>query len=240
MRFIYTIFVVFILNVLQANGQDKNGLRAVSTDFQQSMYRDATILSQNLYNGRIYYMYDSREEEFQFFKDRKPFAGIISVENQTYQGIPLLYDLVTGEVVVKHFDGDFIIIPFMKVNSFQIHDHHFKKLKQGEDINENMPTGFYDLVYDGVTQLLIRRMKVRQEKIQDRKVVVEFHIKDQYFIKKNERYYQVHTKKSILNLLPEHKKELRRSIRDFEDGFRRNREEAMIKMVNIHDQLSKK
>lgn len=239
MRFFKIIFILLMV-VSQTYGQSRDTVSIVSIDFPLSLYKDATQLSQNLYNGRIYYMYDSREIESQFFIERKPFTGSISIEKQTYHGIPLLYDLVKEEVVVRHFDGDFIIIPFVKVNGFTIHDHHFKKLIQGQDINENMDTGFYDLAYDGTTKLIIRRIKLRQEKIIDRSLIVEFHEKDQYFIKKNDYYYPVHSKKSVLNLLPEHKKELRRAARSYENGFRKNREEAINKMVNIHDQLSKK
>ncbi len=131
-----------------------------------SLYRAATKDVQNLYNGRLYYIYDSREEEHQFFIDRKYEKGAVFYDGQRYDSIPMMYDIVKDELVIKHINGfEPYFIQSPKVNFFTIYDHNYLHLKSGKDINPDMQTGFYDLIYNGKTKTLARRIKQRQEKI---------------------------------------------------------------------------
>ena len=64
---IFTLFI-FISYYLSSNSYGQlAGLQAAVSDdvpeYPLSVYKTATRDAQNLYNGRLYYIYDAREEE---------------------------------------------------------------------------------------------------------------------------------------------------------------------------------
>ncbi|KQS33092.1 hypothetical protein [Dyadobacter sp. Leaf189] len=204
-----------------------------------SVYKEATAFTQNLYNGRQYYLYDPRNEEHQFFDTRKWMKGVIRYDNQQFDSIPMLYDIFKDELVIKHFNGDHLLLQSEKVDFFLLNDHSFVRLEAGKDIGPQMRTGFYDVIYDGKSRTIARRAKQRQEKIVDKKVISLYPQKNFFFVLKDGKYHSTQTKKSVLNLFPEHKKELRKVLRDGHIKFRKQKDLAIAKMVAVHDELAK-
>jgi hypothetical protein len=216
-------------------------LSAIPTEAQYpvSLYKEATQHSQNLYNGRVYFMYDSRMEEHQFFDNRKWYKGTVMFEGQRFDSIPMLYDIVKDELVIRHMNGEGIILPAEQVQYFQTNNQAFRWFESGKGIEPQMRTGFYNVFYDGPSQLLIRRIKFRQEKIVDKKVITNFNEKDFYYIRKNNHYIPVRSKKSVLNLFSEYKRELRKALREGGIEYRKQRATAIGLMVATYDALAK-
>lgn len=217
---------------------EANSAREVAA-YPVSLYKEATSISQNLYNGRQYYVYDARMEEHQFFEQRRWLKGMVLYDGQQFDSIPMLYDIFHDELVIRHFNGDHVLLQTVKVDSFVVDNHHFARLEAGKDINPQMRTGFYDIIYSGKSRTLVRRTKSRQEKIVDKTVIAYYPEKNFFYVFKDGRYNSVHTKKSMLALFPERKRELRRVLRENKIKFRKNRELAIAKMVETYDQLAK-
>ena len=209
------------------------------TQFPVSLYKDATLPSQNLYNGRVYYIYDGRMEEHQFFDSRKWDKGSVIFDGQRFDSIPMLYDIVKDELVVRHMNGEGITLPSERVQYFSNNRQPFRWFEAGKGIEPTMNTGFYNVFYDGPTQLLIRRKKFREEKIKDKSVITQFPQKDSYYVRKNDHYFAVRTKKSVLKLFPEQKSELRRALRESGIQYRSDRATAIGRMVATYDALVK-
>jgi len=204
-----------------------------------SLYKEATIISQNLYNGRLYYVYDSRQDEHQFFGDRKWQKGVVFYDGQRFDSIPMIYDIVRDELVIKHFNGDHLLLQSEKVDYFLKDNHTFQRMESGKDINPQMRTGFYDVLYGGKTKALARRAKQRQEKIVEKRIISLFPEKDFYYIKKGDRYFSVRSKRSVLGLFPDKKKELKKALRDDNIKFKNMRDIAIAKVVVTYDSLAK-
>jgi len=244
---IYTIVLFFLVmkplcSFGQKDSSEQNGISLETppeTSYPVSLYKAATSQSQNLYNGRLYFIYDARMEEHQFFEERKWKKGIVFYEGQRFDSISLMYDIFKDELVIRHLNGDPMLLQSEKVSYFWNDGHTFKRFESGKDISPQMRTGFYDLVYNGKTQLLVRRTKQRQEKIVDKRVITYFPEKNFYYIKKDGRYNFVRSKKSVLALFPEHKKQLRKALRDANIAFRPARETAIARMVATYDALAK-
>jgi hypothetical protein len=209
------------------------------TQYPVSLYKEATRESQNLYNGRVYYIYDNRMEEHQFFESRKWDKGLVIFEGQRFDSVQTLYDIVRDELVIRHMNGEAIILPSEKVQYFFNNRQLFKWFEAGKGIEPQMRSGFYNVFYDGPTQLLIRRMKFREEKIKDKSVITLFPQKDSYYIRKNDHYVSVRTKKSVLRLFAEHKGSLRRVLREEGIQYRSDRAKAIGRMVETYDSLAK-
>ena len=209
------------------------------TQFPVSLYKEATQHTQNLFNGRVYYIYDGRMEEHQFFENRKWDKGSIIFDGQRFDSVQTLYDIVKDEIVIRHMSGESISLPSERVQYFSNNRQPFRWFEAGKGIEPTMRTGFYNVFYDGSTQLLIRRVKFREEKIKDKSVITLFPQKDLYYIRKNDHYFSVRTKKSVLKLFPERKGELRRALRESGILYRSDRATAIGRMVATYDALAK-
>ncbi len=199
-------------------------------------YKVATQFSQNLYNGRIYFLYDNRSEEHQFFNDREWSYGAVKFDGQRFDSVQLKLDIYKQELLVHHLNGDHMILQPEKVTDFIIQGHQFKRLIADKEIDASMNTGFYDIVYSGKSQLLVFRKKDRQEKIDDRRVIALYPQKDKFYIFRNGAYKHVHSKKSVLALFPGSERSLKRGLRAKQLSYRKNREEAILTMVQQFDQ----
>ena len=253
MRFFTLIFLLLILQKHCAFGQADSNIStrninqktpetlsesAVKTAFPLSLYKAATDQSQNLYNGRLYYVYDARMEEHQFFGDRKWQKGTVLYDGQRFDSIPMIYDINRDELIIKHFNGDALLLQSEKVEYFSKENHSFRRFESGKEINDQMRTGFYDILYEGKSKVLVRRTKQRQEKIVEKKVIALFPEKDFYYIHKDDRYYPVRSKKSVLGLFPDRKKELRKALREEKIKYRKNRDAAITTIVVAYDSLN--
>ncbi|ACT95602.1 hypothetical protein [Dyadobacter fermentans] len=217
---------------------DASSAREVAA-YPVSLYKTATSISQNLYNGRQYFVYDARMEEHQFFEQRRWLNGMVIYDGQQFDSIPMLYDIFRDEVVIRHFNGDHVLLQTVKIDSFVVDNHHFARLESGREINPQMRTGFYDIIYGGKSRTLVRRTKTRQEKIVDKKVIAYYPEKNFYYVFKDGRYHSVNSKKSALELFADHKREMRRVLRENKLKYRKNREMAIVKMVETYDNLAK-
>lgn len=238
---IFTLAVFFFLNVTFVSfGQNADSTaHGKEIAFAVAAYKDATRQSQNLYNGRQYYVYDNRSEEHQFFEFRKWHNGVLMYDGQRFDSIPMLYDIFKDELIIKHFNGDHLLLQSEKIDYFNVDNHSFERLEAGKDINEQMRTGFYDVLYNGKSRTIVRRYKTRQEKIVDKMVVALYPQKNNFYIKKGDHYHSVGSKKATLNLFPEYKRELRKVLKDEKIKFRKNREVAIVRMVETYDKLAK-
>jgi hypothetical protein len=239
----FTVLILFINYCLPASfAQVVDSSLTVQniTKWPVTQYKEMTAISQNLFNGRVYYVYDSRQEEHQFFENKKWTRGTIEYDGQQFDSIPMLYDIVRDEVVIKHFNGDNLLLQPGKVRQFKLFDHHYQRLTSGVEIEPEMKTGFYDLLYNGESKALVRRTKQRQEKIVDKRVITLFPPKDFYYIRKDGHYHAVRSKKSVMSLFPENHKILRKALREQNIRFKKERETAIAIIVALQDQLAKK
>ena len=242
MRFFTTLVFAFLFtnHITVAQLADSSLSVKNIANLPISQFKEATAVSQNLYNGRLYYVYDARQEEHQFFESRKWTKGVIYYDGQKYDSIQMLYDIVRDEVVIKHFNGDNLLLQPAKVKYFNLLNHSYERLTSGIEIEPSMRTGFYDLLYGGNTRALVRRTKQRQEKIVDKRVITLFTEKDFYYIRRDGHFHSVYSKKAVLSLFPEYQKILRKSLRDGKIKFRKDRENAIARIVALYDQLAKK
>jgi hypothetical protein len=242
MRFLLIFVVVFSIMTVWAHAQRNDPSDLVKNTYSQPVlqYKDATWISQNLYNGRTYHIYDSRQEEHQFFESRKWTKGSLIYDGQEYDSVAMLYDIVRDELVIRHFNGDNLLLQPAKIRNFSLMNHRYERLTSGVEIERSMKTGFYELLHGGESKALVRRTKQRQEKIVDKRVVTLFPQKNFYYIRKDGHYESVYTKRAVLSLFPDEKRALRKLLRDEKIIFRKDRENAIAKMVALHDQLAKK
>ena len=195
-----------------------------------------------LYNGAEYYFYDPQIKGNAYFSEVNAFTpGSVYYDGTLYSGVPMLYDLYLDKVVVllyNNFSKFTLVDP--KVQRFDFLEHHFINIS-ADSLGENsiIKTGFYDELYKGKSQVLARREKNIQTTMGGLNGPESyFNPVKSYFVRKKNIYYPVSGKGSLIDVFKDRKKELQQYIRASQINFRKNPEEAMVKIASYYDHLT--
>jgi hypothetical protein len=207
-----------------------------SVSYAISLHSQSVGKYSHLYNGSAYVDYDISIDGHQYFISDDSEEGTVYYNGALYHDVPMLYDIRNDELIVDEYSFPHKIrLLAEKVSYFSVRNHNFVRIVADSLTNTAIKTGFYDQLYTGQIQLLAKRIKLINEEIASGKVEAEFVEKNQYFIWKDNRYFLVKSKKSVLKILGERKKELQKGLRENKLKFRTNKEEAMILMVKTYD-----
>lgn len=202
-------------------------------------YEKAIGVHTHLYNGTEYADYKKAHVEGdQFLMSKAVSTGSIYYDGTWYTQVPMLYDLVTDEVIVPHNSSGLLMkLIKEKVDTFQLHGHTFVHYK-ANNANSALPQpGFYDLLYNRDIQLLARRSKNIQERATSDGMEGEFRVGDKFYIRKDGHFHQVSSKKSVYKVLKDKKKQLQKHASSQRLRFRKKKEEAILTLVRYYDSL---
>jgi hypothetical protein len=195
----------------------------------------------NLYRGGQYaeYAFMLKEGHPYFGEDRLR-NGTVVYNGILYAHVMLLYDEVKDWVILPDPAKVFkiVLIPY-EVSSFTIEDHSFVGLR--DSLNRSQPAnGFYEQLYNGHISLLKKETKLVQEDISNLaegvRRFIEVHVA--YYVKRGNEYYPVNNKGSLLDALKDKNKEAKKFIRQNHLNFRKDKENALVKVVAWYDGLN--
>jgi len=240
----YCFALAGILGYNQAAGQatppdSANTLLAIKNLSER--YNQALEDEKHIFNGKEYISPDKYYlKGHPFFQSSEEQDGDVYYDNFLYTNIPLLYDVTLDQIVLPAPAGSLLFkLENQKVASFKVHGHTFIRLVTDSVAQSAIRTGFYDVLVDGKTKALAKRIKEPAEDITERGMEGSFLVKDKFFVFKNERYFPVSTKKSLLKIFAENKKELQKFIRSQRLSFKKeNREASLVKLVQYYNNLS--
>ncbi len=245
LSFLICFFTMFysIASLAQPTPADSSSQQNAFNNAVSLFY--STIGNQSpLFNGPEYYYYDPLIKGNAYFLDVNAFTpGTIYYDGASYSGAPMLYDTYSDKVVVllyNHFSKFSLVNS--KVKSFDYLEHHFVNINQDTlAITSELKSGYYDQLYGGKTEVLVKRYKDIQTTNGSATNGSEsyFNTKKEYYVRKNHAYYSVGGEGSMLDILKDHKKELQQYIKANKIKFRREPEEAMVKIASYYDQLTK-
>jgi hypothetical protein len=192
-----------------------------------------TMKEQNqLYNGGDYLDYRPLKDEHPYYISEDWITGSVQYNNEQYDDVSLLYNIHTDDIITEQ-PSSAIMIKLIrdKVQSFSIEGHQFVMIKDSKDLS----TGFYDQLCSGKVNLYAKRIKDFQETISGAELQRIFTEKNRYYLYKDGHYYSIKSKKSILTVLGDRKKELNQFIRQNHIHVRQNREAAFIKLTEYYN-----
>ncbi|HEX5024418.1 MAG TPA: hypothetical protein VFV68_04065 [Agriterribacter sp.] len=238
----YFFFILLLFFVQSTSAQNTSAKDLLESQKSNAigLYYQSLQTQSGLYNGSEYVSYAHLlKEGHPYFDTAVLTPGWVYYDNLLYQDVPMLYDIISDELIARHFNNVFLIqLIRSKVDSFGVLNHQFLHLGTDSTKNENIREGFYDRLYNGKIKLFVKRSKNIQESIVDLQVERKVYQKDKYFVYKEGTYYEVYTQKSILQLFPDKKVELRQMLRKQKIKFKKNREYAMKLMVQQYDALN--
>jgi hypothetical protein len=203
--------MIIICNV---RGQSSDTLFVASAR-QNSLrsYELATVVQSGLFNGTEYVEPRGTRDEHPFFMTDEWQQGDVEYKGQYYKNLPLLYDVTTDRLVSELFNGQ----PFVLVNEhlkrFSLGGRKFIRVDRDSISNDLPAQGFYEEVYGGNTQVLVRHSKVKEERIENTTLQIYFTAKSKHYILHGGRYERITNKSGVLKVLKDHKTEVRSFIK---------------------------
>jgi hypothetical protein len=167
--------------------------------------------------------------------------GSVYYDGLYYTGVPMLYDLYSDEVAVLLYNhySKFSLIKY-RVKSFDFLDHHFINI-DADTVNKGsgIKSGYYDELYNGKTEVLVKHSKSVQTNTGGITASERYYSPSRnFYIRKNKVYYSVSSQGSLVDIFKDKKKELQQYVKANQIRFRRDPEEAMVKVATYYDHLT--
>ncbi|HVW14753.1 MAG TPA: hypothetical protein VHB54_13040 [Mucilaginibacter sp.] len=153
-----------------------------------------------------------------------------------YKNVPALYDTFADAMVSAQKDSLYILRPD-KVRDIYFSDHHFVYLTQR--YSANLAPGYYDELYDGPSQVLVKRASSMQNRLSGQSVEIYYENKDVIYIKKAGAYYPVSSKGSVLDFFKDKSKQLKQYLKEKQIKYGKNKEGSIVKLAEYYDQTIK-
>lgn len=199
-------------------------------------YFTAHIAGQSeLYNGAAYMMMPPPGTGSYYFGDKNYCTpGTIRFNGTWYKNLPILYD-VYHDRMITYMDNDLFVLDSLKISDVYLLDHHFCYMNQ-----PGLVPGFYDVLYKGKSQVVVKWIKaINEEIVSQRAVQTNVRDKSQLYLKKGNSYFPVTGKSSFATIFSEKKKEIKQFIHDQKIDYGKDKEAAAVAVAGYYDQLNK-
>ncbi|HEY0680602.1 MAG TPA: hypothetical protein VGD17_20120 [Chitinophagaceae bacterium] len=192
--------------------------------------------SANLYNGTEYTASYPMTNGTPFWDIAEFRNGNISYEGIVYKDIPMIYDLVANEVLIRGIRMQIIKLDNNRIDFFEIGNHRFVRFT-GDTTNKNLlPVDIYDLVLNDEVKVYVKRKKQVARNISEngKYDFIEYH---SYFVYKDGWFHPVANRKDLLKIFRDKSEPVKTFWKEKRIDFRKNFEQAIIKTVSYYSLL---
>jgi len=203
-----------------------------------SLYSKTLEENTHLYNGMEYIEDHPGVIGSPFWKATSLQTGSIYYDDVLYPNIPLAYDIVKDEVVIRNEQQLSIKLVPEKIGYFFLLGQLFIHIASDSIANPGFQPGLYNVLNKGPIIVLAkrRRTSLRVLKPTDH---YEFRELDVYFIRKDEKYYAIDNKGSLFNALRDKKDEMKKFLQENKFKFKKDVENTIVKTVDYYNRLVK-
>ena len=235
------VLLVGSLKAQQIENQEDEG-QALALSRAVRMYDEAIGRNSFLYTGKNYYNRHDQVRGHQFFNDDYWEFGSVIFENQRFDSIYLKYDVFDDLLLVEHFSSAGIMAAMQihkpKVSGFELFGHRFFQIM--DDSTAKIRPGFYDKLYDGNNvQLLCKWRKEIVKNMSAGSYMEEFLVKQRFYLVKGGEYFPVRNRSSLVKILEDQKKEIKRFIRQNKARYTNNNTQLYIEVASYYDTLNR-
>ena len=180
-----------------------------------------------LYTGSLYVRDYNNVKGNPFYQTDSFQKGAVFYNGVLYKHVNLLYDLSHDNLVTEYPENIKLILVTEKIKYFKLGDHLFIRLNNSSPAGE----GFYDKLNEGEMPVWAKREKHNFHDV--------FKQQNKYFLEKEGHYYDVNSKKELLNVFNDKRAELKNFISKNKLSFKRKFENALLETVRYYEQISK-
>jgi hypothetical protein len=224
---------------MQAQNTDSVKFSSNSDSIVQ-LYKNKFRHDLNYINGREYkpYHYPTNENPYLHSSSGE---GSIFIKGNEYQKKKLLYDAYKDLLIVNpnypEFSTIYIQLNESKIDSFTIHlenqNYTFINFNDNK-LTAGLKAGFYERIYySAQSSLLIKHYMIKGI---EEALPTYSHHKDRYICLKG-HYYNVTSKKKLLALFPDNKKQLKKKIKSINLSYKKMTNIQLVQLLQFIDTL---
>lgn len=164
--------------------------------------------------------------------------GEVEYDGLRYAGVRLRLDLNRDELMVLHPNGLYhVLLQSDKVGYANLHGYHIRYF-ESDGQKGTPPRGYYLYLYEGQCQLIERQSCILVETTKDRTVEGSFRKSIRFWILKDNVYYPVKSKGSVLKVFDSHRRELNQYIRQQKLDFKHDTDWAIEAVIREYERLT--
>jgi len=226
------VFIITLAIARSASAQTSS-VENISAYLKASYYREMAG-QLRVYNGIKYVDYNAYYVGNAYFNNTNFQNTTLYYDGSKFENVPALYDMYRETVVVKYKDtSDKISLINAKLDSFNMSGHRFIHV----DEEGTTKPGFYELLYEGKTQLL-KKYTVNIEDDKSEGVTKHrFYQNATYYLYRNGVYSSISGGSALLSQLKDKRKQLNEYLSVNKLG-RKLTEEEMAKLLLYYDKLN--
>jgi hypothetical protein len=201
------------------------------------LFNTAIADQSEIYNGTVY-EFAPRSPKGSVYLDDKNFCtpSLIRYNGTAYKNIPVMYDVFNDEMVAFSPASVYFILRKEKLTDVYLTGHHFIYVDaaNGADIKP----GYYDVLYDGKTTVLVKLIKTPSKSVTERVVEVIYSDESEIYIKKSGKFLQVDSKGDVISILKDRKKELKQYLSSNKIKFNEDKGGSVARLARYYDQIT--
>lgn len=144
-----------------------------------------------------------------YFSNENYAKGSVTYLNQNYYNLDLKYDSYNDELIYRpngNSEKNGVILIQSNVASFEYDGLKFVNLNLKKTNDDDFIKGYYEeKIKNSTLVFYIKHYKSKREVFVDKNVLVEFSDQMEFIIYSNNKFNEISSKKSIINLFPENK-----------------------------------
>ncbi|HEY4194012.1 MAG TPA: hypothetical protein VGM63_00635 [Mucilaginibacter sp.] len=197
-------------------------------------FNQSIAYQSELYNGTQYELHPPANKGTFYFENKNYCVpSLIRYNGRWYKNILILYDARNDAMISTEGDNLYILNAERTSDVFLL-DHHFIYLKA--ENRANLDTGYYDMMYDGRSQFLVKRTKLINE---TNPTEIIYEDKTYFFVKKGDQYLPVNNEGSLMDIFKDKSQDLKQYLKNNKIKFKKNKEYAIARLAAYYDQITK-
>jgi len=218
--------------ISQPNAVDENKLYHTTMD---SFFKEE---NRGIYNGLEYFdLYRCLDtDNNKFYQDYDFFNGTVVYAGEPFFNLKLKYNLLEDLIILEFVNKkvNFLQLNSTLVESFFIGDSKFVRLPMHVNIESFYGNGFFKEIHNKNSEhkLYVKYKKEKHKVIKDSRLFYKFSEKLTYVLCFENNYFKINSKKDIINVLPNNKKEIQTFYSNNTRLYKLNRETFYEKLFN--------
>lgn len=201
------------------------------------LYEGFISVHSGLINGSEYAEPPFNDEQHPFYRQVDWLSGEVNYNNERYSDVSMMYDLSGDNVIAENpVNGQEIQLVKPRVSSFTLNGDQFVNIR-AQHLAGLPQEGFYQVLYDAKSAVLVKHLKIFEEKIEDRQVVFYYKEKKRIYVRTGDSYVKVSRKGDLLKLFGEKKDEVRSYVRKNKIKVSRHNLPSFSALVAYYDTL---
>lgn len=232
------LFTILFANSAYSQTAQDTLFVALARQNTTAIYLKDLLTQSRLYNGSKYFPPEHTLEEHPYFHTPDWITGSLFYDGEYFREVPLMYDLASQVLVTEHAaNGHAIRLVEEKLKHFTLDGQYFERIINDSVGNSLPATGFYQVLHDGPTKVVVRHQQTLREQIISGAVERSYDARSRYFLMRDGRFFPVRSKASVLKLLADRKSDLKKFLRQRKLSFADYREAALKSVAEYYDDV---